>query len=67
MSNSALRLAFLLLCVGHLTAWADHTPFGRSFDTVPVKPTAAQDSGIALEGARATPPWQHPGLRCCWI
>jgi outer membrane protein OmpA-like peptidoglycan-associated protein len=55
MRTTALRLALLLLCVGHLTAWADHSPFGRSFDTVPVKPTAAQDSGIALEGARSTP------------
>jgi outer membrane protein OmpA-like peptidoglycan-associated protein len=56
MRNAAIRLACLLLCVGHLTARADHSPFARSFDAVPVKPTAAQDSGIALEGARPMPP-----------
>ena len=55
LRKAAIRLAFLLLCVGHLTARADDNPFARSFDTVPVKPTAAQDSGIALEGARSTP------------
>ncbi|KFE59826.1 OmpA family protein [Hyalangium minutum] len=38
-----------------MTARADHDPFSRSFDAVPVKATAAQDSGIALEGARAAP------------
>lgn len=47
----------LLLCVLALStaARADHDPFSRSFDAVPVKATAAQDSGIALEGARAAP------------
>ena len=52
LRKAAIRLAFLLLCVAHLTARADDNPFARGFDAVPVKPTAAQDSGIALEGAR---------------
>jgi outer membrane protein OmpA-like peptidoglycan-associated protein len=43
-----------VLAVG-MAARADHDPFSRSFDAVPVKATAAQDSGIALEGARAAP------------
>jgi hypothetical protein len=43
----------LLLASG--AARAEHDPFSRGFDAVPVKPTTAQDSGIALEGARALP------------
>ncbi|MDY7228793.1 OmpA family protein [Hyalangium rubrum] len=49
---AAIRLVFLCFLVGSGTAWADHDPFSRSFDAVPVKATAAQDSGLALEGAR---------------
>jgi OOP family OmpA-OmpF porin len=55
LRHAAIRLALLLLCVMPLTVRADDNPFARSFDAVPVKPTAAQDSGIALEGARSTP------------
>ncbi|MGZ3460566.1 MAG: OmpA family protein, partial [Archangium sp.] len=36
-------------------AWADPDPFARGLDAVPLKPTAAQKSGIALEGAVAEP------------
>jgi outer membrane protein OmpA-like peptidoglycan-associated protein len=43
-----------LLLVG-ATARADHEPFARGFDAVPLKATPAQRSGIALEGAAADP------------
>ncbi|MBJ6764829.1 OmpA family protein [Myxococcaceae bacterium JPH2] len=36
-------------------AHAEQNPFSRGFDAVPVKPTAAQLSGIALEGTRTQP------------
>lgn len=52
---AAIRLVLAWALVGGGQAWADHDPFIRSFDAVPVKATAAQDSGIALEGTRATP------------
>jgi OmpA-OmpF porin, OOP family len=53
--KAAIRLALLCACIGSQPALADHDPFVRSFDAVPVKPTAAQGSGIALEGAGTTP------------
>lgn len=55
LSRVTLRLALMCVLVASTAARADHDPFGRSFDAVPVKATAAQDSGIALEGARAAP------------
>jgi outer membrane protein OmpA-like peptidoglycan-associated protein len=52
--SAALLLGVLgLLAVS--PARADHDPFVRGIDAVPVKPTAAQESGLALEGARAAP------------
>jgi len=53
--GTAIQLVFVWALVGAAQAWADHDPFSRSFDAVPVKATAAQDSGIALEGTRAAP------------
>jgi outer membrane protein OmpA-like peptidoglycan-associated protein len=43
------------LLVAGVTARADHDPFARGFDAVPLKATPAQKSGIALEGAIAEP------------
>ncbi|HYH94591.1 OmpA family protein, partial [Hyalangium sp.] len=51
----ALRLVLVCALAVGVNARADHDPFSRSFDAVPVKATAAQDSGIALEGARPAP------------
>jgi OmpA-OmpF porin, OOP family len=55
--SATLRLALvgLLLLLSTTTAWADHDPFLRGFDALPLKPTPAQRSGIALEGAEAEP------------
>jgi outer membrane protein OmpA-like peptidoglycan-associated protein len=50
-----IRLAVVCTLVCSLVARADHDPFTRSIDAVPVKATAAQDSGIALEGTRPAP------------
>jgi outer membrane protein OmpA-like peptidoglycan-associated protein len=43
------------LLLAGAAAWADPEPFTRGFDTVPLKATPAQKSGIALEGAVAEP------------
>ncbi|MBN1210040.1 MAG: OmpA family protein [Myxococcaceae bacterium] len=51
----AIRLAIVCTLISSLAARADPDPFARSFDAVPVKATPAQDSGIALEGARPAP------------
>jgi OOP family OmpA-OmpF porin len=56
LRGSALRLATLGLLLATAAARADHDPFSRGFDAVPVKPTAAQHSGIALEGAASGEP-----------
>jgi OOP family OmpA-OmpF porin len=53
--QAVIRLALVCALATSLTARADHDPFERSFDAVPVKATPAQDSGLALEGARLTP------------
>lgn len=53
--SAALPLVVLCLLLASGAARAEHDPFSRGFDAVPVKPTTAQDSGIALEGARAPP------------
>ncbi|MFP2932517.1 OmpA family protein [Pyxidicoccus sp. 3LG] len=45
-----MRLATLAVLLATVAARADHDPFSRGFDAVPVKATAAQHSGIALEG-----------------
>ncbi|WP_224365071.1 OmpA family protein [Hyalangium versicolor] len=55
LRQATVRLVLVCALVGGFTARADHDPFERSFDAVPVKATAAQDSGIALEGARPAP------------
>src|SRR5688572_33411063 len=55
LRDAVIRLVLVWALVGAGPVWADHDPFSRSFDAVPVKATTAQDSGIALEGARATP------------
>lgn len=52
----------LALCWG--AAWAEHDPFIRSFDAVPVKPTASINSGIALEGADM---WSRKSLRAALL
>lgn len=54
-SRAALRLAALGLMLATAVSHAEHDPFSRGFDAVPVKPTAAQHSGIALEGTRTEP------------
>lgn len=51
LRGSAIRLATLGVLLATVTARADDNPFSRGFDAVPVKATAAQHSGIALEGA----------------
>ncbi len=51
MIRSGFRLAALCLACFGSVAWATHDPFQRGFDLVPVKPTAAMESGIAMEGA----------------
>lgn len=56
MRGSAIRLATLGLLLLTVAARAEHDPFSRGFDAVPVKPTAAQHSGIALEGAASGEP-----------
>jgi OOP family OmpA-OmpF porin len=56
LSGSAIRLATLGLLLFTVAARAEHDPFSRGFDAVPVKPTAAQHSGIALEGAASGEP-----------
>jgi len=56
LSGSAIRLATLGLLLATVTARAEHDPFSRGFDAVPVKPTAAQHSGIGLEGTASGEP-----------
>lgn len=53
--SAALPLVVMSLLLASGAALAEHDPFSRGFDAVPVKPTTAQESGIALEGARAPP------------
>ena len=55
MRSAATRLAVVCLLLAGVAAWADHDPFARGFDAVPLKATPAQRSGIALDGARAEP------------
>jgi outer membrane protein OmpA-like peptidoglycan-associated protein len=43
------------LLMAGVAARADHDPFARGFDAVPLKATPAQNSGIALEGASPEP------------
>ncbi len=54
--GSALRLLALGLLLATVAARAEHDPYSRGFDAVPVKPTAAQRSGIALEGTTSGEP-----------
>lgn len=54
--GSAIRLATLGLLLATVAAHADHDPFARGFDAVPVKATPAQRSGIALEGTTTQEP-----------
>jgi OmpA-OmpF porin, OOP family len=55
LRSAATRLAVVCLLVAGVAARADHDPFARGFDAVPLKATPAQKSGIALEGAIAEP------------
>lgn len=55
MRGLKIGLAVLCLLLASEAARAEHDPFSRGFDAVPVKATTAQDSGIALEGAKAPP------------
>ncbi len=55
MRSAATRLAVVCLLLAGMAARADHDPFARGFDAVPLKATPAQRSGIALEGAAADP------------
>jgi OmpA-OmpF porin, OOP family len=55
LRSAATRLAVVYLLVAGVAARADHDPFARGFDAVPLKVTPAQKSGIALEGALAEP------------
>ncbi len=52
MKHLASIVATLCMLLGAASAFAQQDPFARGFDTVPLKPTPAFDSGIALEGAR---------------
>src|SRR5215831_12892037 len=47
------RLAFTAILIAPGLAEAQTSGFGRAFDLVPNKPTAAQESGITLESASA--------------
>lgn len=53
---SFIRLATLGLLLATVAARAEHDPFSRGFDAVPVKATPAQRSGIALEGTSSGEP-----------
>ncbi|MFY0570134.1 OmpA family protein [Archangium lansingense] len=55
MRSAATRLAVVCLLLAGVAAQADHDPFARGFDAVPLKATPAQKSGIALDGATAEP------------
>ncbi|MFE8601144.1 OmpA family protein [Archangium violaceum] len=55
LRSAATRLAVVCLLLAGIAARADHDPFARGFDAVPLKATPAQRSGIALEGAKAEP------------
>lgn len=59
--GAALRLALLGLLLTTAAAHAQPDPFSRGFDAVPVKPTAAQSSGIGLEGATVEPVGSYRG------
>jgi len=50
-----LRLAATCILLVSAVAQAQTEPFLRGVDLVPLKPTAAQRSGLALEGAEAAP------------
>ncbi|MCP3138372.1 OmpA family protein [Pyxidicoccus xibeiensis] len=56
LRGAAIRLATLAVLLVTVAARADHDPFSRGFDAVPVKATAAQHSGIALEGTASGQP-----------
>ena len=53
MKHFASLVAPLCALLVSTSSFAQQNPFARGFDTVPLKPTPALDSGIALEGARA--------------
>ena len=50
-----MRLAATCILLVSAVTQAQTEPFLRGFDLVPLKPTAAQRSGLALEGAEAEP------------
>ncbi|WP_338867967.1 OmpA family protein [Myxococcus stipitatus] len=56
LSGSVIRLAVLSLLLASAAVSAEPDPFARGFDAVPVKPTPAQNSGIALEGTTSGEP-----------
>src|SRR5688500_14281742 len=56
VTRVALRLAVLLVCFAAFSARASHDAFSRGFDSIPVKPTPAANSGITLEGADGSDP-----------
>ncbi|AGC43699.1 OmpA family protein [Myxococcus stipitatus DSM 14675] len=56
LSGSIIRLVVLGLMMASAAASAEPDPFSRGFDAVPVKPTPAQNSGIALEGTSSGEP-----------
>lgn len=61
MRSAALPLVLWSLLLVSGAARADHDPFSRGIDTVPVKPTTARESGIALEGAQTSPAGSYHG------
>ncbi|WP_254614900.1 OmpA family protein [Myxococcus sp. CA056] len=56
LSGSAVRFVLMGLLLASAAVHAEHDPFSRGFDAVPVKPTPAQNSGIALEGTSNSEP-----------
>jgi OOP family OmpA-OmpF porin len=58
--RSALTTIVVVGALAALPARAEHDPFIRSFDAVPLKPSPSVNSGIALDGADA---WDRGSLR----
>jgi len=53
VARSTLPTIFVVGFLAALPARAEHDPFSRSFDAVPLKPSPMVSSGIALDGADA--------------
>ncbi|MCE9666323.1 OmpA family protein [Myxococcus stipitatus] len=56
LRGSVVRLVLVGLWLASTASHAQNDPFARGFDAVPVKPTPAQHSGIALEGTTSQEP-----------